>query len=378
MAIQYAGGTNVNATFTGTDKNAILTGMYSNLPTAGWSVQSGITPSTVTMTIASPCVVTLTSHGLADGTRIVFSTTGALPTGITANTVYFVKSPSTNTFNVASSSGGSAINTSGSQSGTHTMNSEILFKTATTPQGYNICCRARDNAANCIQLSIESSDGAKVGTNDGNHGASMLPGVGKTYRIVANKYQFGLWVSADYATAREFAFVSCPYIFSFFSSISYLGLLVSNTVADNSTQHPTNNWRYSAVDQGRNTLPNFQVLYNTSIWENTNTVFNAATYVSMPLLVSLMGPQFDNAIITGTSRMYRYANNDDITSDALVSWGLTNFGDEPQIRCQLWDALLIYDNFTGDTTTSFDSHNWIAVTSSNSSSTKVALFLVTP
>lgn len=75
----------------------------------------------VTMTIASPCVVTWATHVLADGDPIVFTNSGgALPTGIVAGTVYYVKSPTTNTFNIAATPNGAAINTSGSQSGTHT------------------------------------------------------------------------------------------------------------------------------------------------------------------------------------------------------------------------------------------------------------------
>jgi hypothetical protein len=76
--------------------------------------------SVVTITIASPGVVTWNSHGLAADTPIIFGTTNALPTGLTAGTIYYVKSPTTNTFNVAASAGGVAINTSGTQSGTQT------------------------------------------------------------------------------------------------------------------------------------------------------------------------------------------------------------------------------------------------------------------
>lgn len=83
---------------------------------------------TVTMTIATPCVVTLTNHGLRDGTGVVFSTTGALPTGITAGATYYARSTAANTFNLYETSaqaiaGGSTgrINTSVSQSGTHTI-----------------------------------------------------------------------------------------------------------------------------------------------------------------------------------------------------------------------------------------------------------------
>ena len=76
---------------------------------------------TVTMTIASPCVVSLTAHGLSNDDPVVFSTTGALPTGLTAGTVYYVVNAATDTFEVAATVGGASINTSGSQSGTHTV-----------------------------------------------------------------------------------------------------------------------------------------------------------------------------------------------------------------------------------------------------------------
>jgi hypothetical protein len=74
----------------------------------------------VTMTIAIPCVVTWNAHGLLAGTEIIFATTGALPTGIIAGTKYYVTAPATNTFNLATTYGGSALTTTGSQSGTHT------------------------------------------------------------------------------------------------------------------------------------------------------------------------------------------------------------------------------------------------------------------
>lgn len=78
------------------------------------------TSSTVTITIASPGVVSWTAHGLPAGTPVAFSTTGALPTGLVANTTYYVVSPGANDFQVVATVGGAAINTSGSQSGVHT------------------------------------------------------------------------------------------------------------------------------------------------------------------------------------------------------------------------------------------------------------------
>lgn len=83
-----------------------------------------ICPASVfTVTIASPAVVTCVGHGLVAGDKIHFTTTGALPTGLSAGVEYFVLSTSltTDTFRLALSPEGSAINTSGAQSGTHTL-----------------------------------------------------------------------------------------------------------------------------------------------------------------------------------------------------------------------------------------------------------------
>lgn len=74
----------------------------------------------VTMTIATPCVITWTGSAPAADTPFQLSTTGALPTGLVAGTTYYVKSPSGSTSNVSATAGGAAINTTGSQSGVHT------------------------------------------------------------------------------------------------------------------------------------------------------------------------------------------------------------------------------------------------------------------
>lgn len=75
--------------------------------------------NTFTVTIAAPGVITSTAHGLTWKDQVVFATTGALPTGIVADTYYYVIPIDTDTFSVASSSTGTAITTTGTQSGTH-------------------------------------------------------------------------------------------------------------------------------------------------------------------------------------------------------------------------------------------------------------------
>jgi microcystin-dependent protein len=81
------------------------------------------TLGTATMTIASPCVVTLPGHQLVEGDPIRFTTTGTLPTGIVAGTQYYVIAAglTADTFRFSATVGGAAVNTSGTQSGVHTL-----------------------------------------------------------------------------------------------------------------------------------------------------------------------------------------------------------------------------------------------------------------
>lgn len=78
--------------------------------------------STVTITNASPAVVTWSGHRHVDGDRVHFSTSGALPSGLTENSTYYVINADVDagTFQVSASVGGVAVNTSTSGSGTQT------------------------------------------------------------------------------------------------------------------------------------------------------------------------------------------------------------------------------------------------------------------
>ncbi|MBV8666741.1 MAG: hypothetical protein JO269_09675 [Burkholderiaceae bacterium] len=79
--------------------------------------------ATVTMTTASPTVVTDTAHGMAAGQPVQFSISagGTLPTGIAANfTYYLVPTITANTFEIAATLGGTPINVTGAGSGTIT------------------------------------------------------------------------------------------------------------------------------------------------------------------------------------------------------------------------------------------------------------------
>lgn len=109
------------ATFSGFGKTLYLA--YGIQDGNGGSFIVTIDPHAATISIASPGVVTETAHGRKANDPVRFDTTGALPTGLSADTIYYVvgSSITTDTYQVSATAGGTAINTSGSQSGTHTV-----------------------------------------------------------------------------------------------------------------------------------------------------------------------------------------------------------------------------------------------------------------
>lgn len=112
--------------------------------------------TTVTLTIASPCVVTLALHGMRDGHPVVFSdNSNTLPTGLTKGTTYYVRSTAANTFNLydtaanAKNTGSTTgrINTSGSQSGTHILVGDYWYRLPSTDTGNGGNYKARYGSA---------------------------------------------------------------------------------------------------------------------------------------------------------------------------------------------------------------------------------------
>ena len=103
-----------------------------------WNANLGVASSVFTVTIATPAVVTFASlTSLPNGTAIQLTTTGALPTGLSVGTVYYVAGSSGATCNLTATFGGANIDTTGTQSGTHSVSS----------RGINIASLA--SASNC-------------------------------------------------------------------------------------------------------------------------------------------------------------------------------------------------------------------------------------
>ena len=96
------------------------------LSTANGDIVLEALVGTATISIASPALITVANQ-LWNGAPVYFSTTGALPTGITAGQVYFAYNVTPTTFNISSTPVNcnnlpTPINTTGTQSGVQSVN----------------------------------------------------------------------------------------------------------------------------------------------------------------------------------------------------------------------------------------------------------------
>lgn len=105
----------INASGSGSAPGAVSLANFSPKSPGGATFAIAPTQSAVAVSVtsASPAVITWTAHGLGANSPVYF-TAGAMPTGLSANQVYYVvpASITTNTFQVASTPDGAALNTS--------------------------------------------------------------------------------------------------------------------------------------------------------------------------------------------------------------------------------------------------------------------------
>jgi hypothetical protein len=131
-----------------------------------WDANTGYLNTTFTVTIASPAVFSL-GYALDNGTAVTLDTTGYLPTGLIPGTVYYVINASGATCNLSTTYSGSAINTTGTQSGTQSISA----------RGYPLASvGGSDGSAPLYQNTFTVSDASRFilvfGTND--YGSTIL------------------------------------------------------------------------------------------------------------------------------------------------------------------------------------------------------------
>lgn len=144
--------------------------------------------STITGTNATPGVFTLTAHGFLANDPVLFKTTGSF-SGLTTNTVYFVRNQTANTFELSATSGGASISTAGTQAGVHTIGrafgttgSNFTLKTGNLPA---LLGTLLSNNYESLATPQHASYGSLVGTNCAAFGTSTNLYMGKLSELTS-------------------------------------------------------------------------------------------------------------------------------------------------------------------------------------------------
>lgn len=231
--------------------------------------------ATATMTLATPCVVTWTAHGLWDGATVRFTTTGALYTGLAANTDYFVTKIDANTFKLsttlANQVAGTFIATSGTQSGVHTAfnytsvrgtgaaTTELQLLNGIYVNKYNITngpAATKGTYVGSVYFNASSQVDFKMGSRAAGFGEAIIGlwnaynrvGVGGTVQASSSAWTVyaGWYPMAKSATvratvvsgllqeafsARSCVYMSCDMATSYFSTVAFNGNNTTTSVA---------------------------------------------------------------------------------------------------------------------------------------------------
>jgi hypothetical protein len=234
--------------------------------------------------------------------------------------------------------------------------------TSATTIGGNLACRVRvydPGSGSCARLKFSNSIGTRTQAGD----MFLLPGAGKTWRIIANRYQFFVMTSTN--TAREFACGGVPFLPIFLQGIVTEAIWgVSNASADTDTT--TRPSFRGALHCGYN--PNTASANQVGICNGTIAEFNntnpGAVYPGSTIQVSDATP--GSAIVTVALMGRRWHDDSLQMVEPLIAWGLTNLSsDEPKFRGQLWDAVVLSDAFTADTSLAIDGRTYFCITGGN-------------
>jgi hypothetical protein len=177
------------------------------------------TPQNVTFTVGNE-QVNLNAHGFTNGTVVSFPTV-TTTTGITANTNYFVVNAAANTFKVSTTSGGTAINLTGSNgSGTVILSdtaiilpytNKLPYATYTGSSSLNIVAGTTQNPTIAMStqnsrliLLVDSQIGFTTNVEVLVNGAPTVPA--KKFALAANTNQVIYWSDANSLAGKSISF----------------------------------------------------------------------------------------------------------------------------------------------------------------------------
>lgn len=132
-----------------------------------------LTPATKTFTVANATdVCTANAHGLANGQKVRVTSSGVIPGGLAGFTDYYLRDVTANTFKLATSVGGTAINITDDGSGTHTLHPVPAYITEDAEgnlSGFNFSRAALSNVIGSLDWDRKLMENESMAGSQGDH-----------------------------------------------------------------------------------------------------------------------------------------------------------------------------------------------------------------
>ena len=297
---------------------------------------------------ASTDFLTSASHGLVD-TQIIRVSGSDLPSGLSASTDYYVRDKTTNTFKLATSSGGTAINIADNGSGTNTW----YHADFTTPSSSSW-------SANSSVITVASNVGVRVGqvvTGSG-IGTSPKPNVvsidGTSITISENMASAGSSVAVTFANKGVYGEYNTskdgPSTDNDGDALK-TGALYFNSTDDEMRVYDGVNW-LPATSAGSTSILIYK--YSASGGQNTfsGSDANGATlsYVANNILVFLNGVKLDATDYTATNGNSVVLGSGATASDELVVVAFKSFTTADMVPASTGGTFTGNVTFSGTTT----------------------------
>lgn len=157
-------------------------------------------------------LLTANSHGLDAGDQIFFTNVGgALPAGLSVNTPYYLRTVTTNTFKVATSLGGEAVDITGAGTGTHYFHVQFkvpdLRGSVFLGQGTRVRTMTFDGASSVDpsndQITVASNDWLHTGQAVALTGSALPTGLSATTYYVIRVNATTIKLATSVANANE-------------------------------------------------------------------------------------------------------------------------------------------------------------------------------
>lgn len=244
---------------------------------------------------------------------------------------------------------------------TTSSSTDKIYRSVATPQGNQIKVRIWDGGGNCLRLRMMNTAQTIAQTDS----CYLFPSSSANYRIIANQYQFVIFVPGS-VSSRNFVFASSlyipPHLVTF--GVTTSAFIMGDGGSDTDTSNTRGSFRTSLNSRG---IPSFSPSQGWSIINSTAVEYNgiAADSSDHPGLPSLVSFQ---STATHAISGYRWHDDSALIVEPLMAWGAPTYDDEGKLRGQLWDSFIATESYPADTTSLVDSHTYYSLTDNNSGS----------